>query len=172
MTPQMELIASPSTNCRPTYACASVQTELTFEPDCFVTFDSHPVEVVEDESEEEEPVSSTDPLWIPVEEEQPEEEMPETVSEENPATELKVIVFWKQLLLLLQCCQICKAPAHVYERVQKGTLIIAKLLCANNHCSEWRSQPMMRNGTAAGNLLFPAAILYLLIFHTSQGSHD
>lgn len=117
MTPQMELIASPSTNCRPTYACASVQTELTFEPDCFVTFDSHPVEVVEDESEEEEPVSSTDPLWIPVEEEQPEEEMPETVSEENPATELKVIVFWKQLLLLLQCCQICKAPAHVYERV-------------------------------------------------------
>ena len=117
MTPQMELIADPpSTSCRTTYACASVQTELTFEPDCFVTLDSHPVEVVEVESEEE-PVSSSDPLWIPAEEEQLEEEMPETISEENAATELKVIVFWKQLLLLLQCCQICKASTHVYERV-------------------------------------------------------
>ena len=112
MTPQMELIADPpSTSYRTTYACASVQTELTFEPDCFVTLDSHPVEVVEVESEEE-PVSSSDPLWIPAE-----EEMPETISEENPATELKVIVFWKQLLLLLQFCQICKASTHVYERV-------------------------------------------------------
>ena len=69
------------------------------------------------------------------------------------------LVFWFFLIQLLQRCSICLSPAIIERSFVKGTMIIVDLLCKNQHCTTWRSQPI-NNGMSSGNINIYAGILF------------
>ena len=71
----------------------------------------------------------------------------------------KFIVFWSCLLPLLRICLTCNTTATVTKVFTKGSMVIASLLCSDNHVTKWYSQPHI-GGSAAGNILLAASILY------------
>ena len=73
--------------------------------------------------------------------------------------ERKFIVFESCLLSLFsQCCK-CGLEVELKNSI-RGTLLVVNGSCPHGHDVHWQSQPTVRN-MAAGNLLLPAAILFL-----------
>ena len=80
-------------------------------------------------------------------------------SELSPITDSKFIVFWSCLLPLFNFCFQCFENAAVTKTVTRGSLVIVSMFCKNGHTTHWKSQPDI-NGTAGGNVLLAASILY------------
>lgn len=73
-------------------------------------------------------------------------------------------VFISQLLLLFQCCHVCKTDNPELEAKQVGTEGIITTSCSNPKCPKWiniwHSQPSMPNSQIpAGNFLLCMAVL-------------
>ena len=109
-----------------------------------------------------------DPDFVPAEEDMPVKEdfvITESTSNEilsaneSPCLDYKFIIFWSKLLLLFKFCFRCGAHACITSTTIIGTHLVVKLLCSNGHEPRWESQPLI-NGTAAGNLLLAACILF------------
>ena len=75
-----------------------------------------------------------------------------------PAME-KNIVFESQLHKLFKICQHCGSPIDTKFSKNQGSMVTVTANCLNGHSVSWQSQPLI-NGTAAGNVLIPAAILF------------
>ncbi|XP_057303860.1 THAP domain-containing protein 11-like [Hydractinia symbiolongicarpus] len=69
------------------------------------------------------------------------------------------IVYWSSLLVFFQRCLTCSMPAFVKCFSTKGSQLMVKLLCVNNHNNTWRSQPII-NRYSQGNLTQAAAVLF------------
>ena len=76
-----------------------------------------------------------------------------------PSVEKKYIVFESQLYKLFKNCQHCSSPVDSTTQQCLGSMVAIPTNCINGHDVLWESQPSI-NGTAAGNLLIPAATLY------------
>ena len=70
------------------------------------------------------------------------------------------LVFWSCLTQLLQTYSICLSPAIIERSFVKGTMIIVDLLCKNQHCTTWCSQPINNGITTGGNINISAGILF------------
>lgn len=73
--------------------------------------------------------------------------------------EKKFIVFESQLNKLFVHCQKCCGPIDTTSQKTRGSMIIITANCINGHATTWQSQPSI-DGSGAGNLLIPAAILF------------
>ena len=71
----------------------------------------------------------------------------------------KFIVFENELLKLFKFCQQCGSPTDTTTMTQHGSMVTVKTSCTNGHTLTWESQPWVK-GTAAGNLLITAAIVF------------
>ena len=71
----------------------------------------------------------------------------------------KFIVFENELLKLFKFCQQCGSPTDATTTTQHGSMITVKISCMSGHTVTWESQPRVK-GTAAGNLLIIAAIVF------------
>jgi hypothetical protein len=80
-------------------------------------------------------------------------------SDTAPAVEKKIIVFESQLLKLFKICQHCGSPIDTTTQINEGSMVTIATNCLNGHSVSWQSQPLVK-GTAAGNILIPAAILF------------
>ena len=76
-----------------------------------------------------------------------------------PAMEKKYIVFESQLHKLFKICQHCGSPIDNTSQENQGSMVTVTANCLNGHSVSWQSQPLI-NGTATGNILIPAAILF------------
>ena len=56
-------------------------------------------------------------------------------------------------------CQQCGSPTHTTTITQHGSMVTVKTSCTNGHTLTWEPQPWVK-GTAAGNLLITAAIVF------------
>ena len=73
--------------------------------------------------------------------------------------ETKFIVFESELDKLFKFCQQCGNIIATKTKHCKGSMITVKTTCLKGHSRTWKSQPTI-NGTATGNILIPAAILF------------
>ena len=80
-------------------------------------------------------------------------------SSTTPSVEKKIIVFESELYKLFTHCHDCGSPVDSTTQQCQGSLVTITTNCINGHNVSWQSQPSI-DGTAAGNLLIPAAILY------------
>ena len=71
----------------------------------------------------------------------------------------KFIVFENELLKLFKFCQQCGSPTDTTTMIQHGSMVTVKTSCMSGHTVTWGSQPQVK-GTAAGNLLITAAIVF------------
>ena len=71
----------------------------------------------------------------------------------------KFIVFENELLKLFKFCQQCGSPTDTTTMIQHGSMATVKTSCMSGHMVTWKSQPQVK-GTAAGNLLITAAIVF------------
>ena len=71
----------------------------------------------------------------------------------------KLIVSENELLKLFKFCQQCGSPTDTTTMTQHGSMVTVKTSCTNGHTLTWESQPWVK-GTAAGNLLITAAIVF------------
>lgn len=71
----------------------------------------------------------------------------------------KFIVFENELLKLFKFCQQCGSPTDTTTMIQHGSMVTVKTSCMSGHTVTWESQPRVK-GTAAGNLLITAAIVF------------
>ena len=71
----------------------------------------------------------------------------------------KFIVFENELLKLFKFCQQCGSPTDTTTMIQHGSMVTVKTSCMSGHTVTWKSQPQVK-GTAAGNLLITAAIVF------------
>ena len=71
----------------------------------------------------------------------------------------KIIVFENELLKLFKFCQQCGSPTDTTTMIQHGSMVTVKTSCMSGHTVTWKSQPQVK-GTAAGNLLITAAIVF------------
>ena len=71
----------------------------------------------------------------------------------------KFIVFENELLKLFKFCQQCGSPTDTTTMIQHGSMVTVKTSCMSGHMVTWKSQPQVK-GTAAGNLLITAAIVF------------
>ena len=78
----------------------------------------------------------------------------------SPELDTKFIVFLSCLLPLLKICTLCFKPAKIIKFVLKGSALQITRICQEGHNTIWRSQPNLKGGTASGNLLFAASVLY------------
>ena len=77
-----------------------------------------------------------------------------------PSSSSAFVVFWGQLLVLLQHCVMCGHLAHITGYFFNGSMIGINLICTKfGHKFTWRSQPLVR-GIAVGNLKLASAILF------------
>ena len=83
----------------------------------------------------------------------------ESLNGTTPSTEKKFIVFESQLLKLFQLCQNCGSPIDTTTQHRQGSMVTIAASCINGHTFSWQSQPII-SGSAAGNLLIPASILF------------
>ena len=75
------------------------------------------------------------------------------------SSEKKFIVFESHLNKLFKLCQNCGNPVETTTQNTQGSMVAVVTCCINGHTVSWQSQPSV-DGTAAGNLLIPAAILF------------
>ena len=68
-------------------------------------------------------------------------------------------VYWSCLLILLQRCHICTAPAIITKVITTGSALCINLLCQENYKSIWRSQPMEKR-FYMGNVRLSACVLF------------
>ena len=61
-------------------------------------------------------------------------------------------------------CQYCGSPTDTTTQKKSGSMMKITTNCMNGHIVYWESQPLI-DGTAAGNLLIPAAIFYSVATH-------
>ena len=80
-------------------------------------------------------------------------------SSNAPSEEKKFIVFESKLNKLFILCQHCGGPIDTTTQENQGSMVTITTSCISGHTLSWQSQPLI-NGTAAGNLLIPAAILF------------
>ena len=80
-------------------------------------------------------------------------------SSTTPSAEKKFIVFESELHKLFTKCHDCGSPVDSTTQKCHGSMVTITTNCINGHIVSWQSQPSVE-GTAAGNLLIPAAILY------------
>lgn len=73
--------------------------------------------------------------------------------------ERKFIVFESQLCKLFLHCQQCHSLIDTTNQTSQGSMVRITATCVNGHITSWQSQPLIE-GSAAGNLLIPAAILF------------
>ena len=71
----------------------------------------------------------------------------------------KYIVFESLLHKLFKICQHCGSPIATTSQKNQGSMVTVTANCLNGHSVSWQSQPLI-NGTAAGKVLIPAAILF------------
>ena len=71
----------------------------------------------------------------------------------------KFIVFENELLKLFKFCQQCGSPTDTTTTTRHGSMVTVKTSCLSGHTVTWESQPQVE-GTAAGNLLITAAIVF------------
>ena len=71
----------------------------------------------------------------------------------------KYIVFETSLHQLMRRCPSCGDVLSEKQWTRKGSQISVTLTCLKGHCNRWSSQPDVQ-GSSAGNLLLPAAILF------------
>ena len=83
----------------------------------------------------------------------------EYLDDTAPAMEKKFIVFESQLHKLFKICQHCGSPIDTTSQKNEGSMVTVTANFLNGHSVSWQSQPLI-NGTAAGNVLIPAAILF------------
>ena len=72
----------------------------------------------------------------------------------RPSPNSAFIVFWSQLVLLLNRCLVCASPVTMNFH-HKGSMITVIMTCNNNHTKTWYSQPMIGKGAmkyALGNV--------------------
>lgn len=81
----------------------------------------------------------------------------------NPKKNLNVnkwkYVYCSCLLVLLQRCLICSAPAFVKKVVTNGSALCCYLSCENDHQCVWRSQPLVKR-YYIGNLRLSASAFF------------
>jgi ribonuclease HI len=77
----------------------------------------------------------------------------------SPSVERKYIVFESELHKLFKNCHDCGSPVDSITKQCQGSMVTITTNCINGHIVSWQSQPLIK-GTAAGNLLIPAAVLY------------
>ena len=77
----------------------------------------------------------------------------------NGAEERKFIVFESELDKRFKFCQQCGNIIATKTKHCEGSMITVKTTCLKGHSHAWKSQPTI-NGTAIGNILIPAAILF------------
>ena len=82
----------------------------------------------------------------------------------------KFIVFENELLKLFKFCQQCGSPTDT-TTIQHGSMVTVKTSCMSGHTVTWGSQPQVK-GTAAGNLLITAAIVFSGNTHTYKHAAD
>jgi ribonuclease HI len=80
-------------------------------------------------------------------------------SDTAPAVEKKFIVFESQLHKLFKICQHCGSSIDTTTQINQGSMVAIATNCLNGHSVSWQSQPLIE-GTAAGNILIPASILF------------
>ena len=80
-------------------------------------------------------------------------------SSTTPSAEKKFIVFESELHKLFTKCHDYGSPVDSTTQKCHGNMVTITTNCINGHIVSWQSQPSVE-GTAAGNLLIPAAILY------------
>ena len=83
----------------------------------------------------------------------------EQVQAQLPQPKALFIVFWQCLLPLLSRCMICFAKTNIVKCYFNGSLLKAKMLCKNEHTTDWSSQSMVGKITE-GNLRIAASILF------------
>ena len=73
------------------------------------------------------------------------------------------IVYWTSLIVLLKKClhSTCLMPATITKLAFKGSQLIVRLKCQEDHETEWKSQPnynhySVGNPTSAASVLFSA----------------
>ena len=76
-----------------------------------------------------------------------------------PSVKNKFIVFEIKLYKLFTRCHDCGSPVDGTTQQCQGSMVTITTNCINGHIVSWQSQPSIE-GSAAGNLLIPAAILY------------
>ena len=150
-------------------------TDWSFPPTVHVTFSTSSTATIhpdsECESENEVPSLDQDESFrvsnfdsdssedeIPFEEDETIKEFT-TVPSSSPILDTKFLVFWSCLLPLFRVCQTCLQDATVTKVFTTGSALVVSLLCKNNHSTEWRSQPRIKQMNA-GNVLLAAAVLY------------
>lgn len=72
----------------------------------------------------------------------------------RPSPGTAFMVFWSQLLLLLDRCMVCAKPVTMDFRY-KGSMVAVTMTCSNDHKRTWHSQPMIGKGVmqyALGNI--------------------
>ena len=69
------------------------------------------------------------------------------------------IVYWSWLLIVLESCLICTAPAIITKIIPTGSILCMSLLCQENHKSIWPSQPMEKR-FYLGNVRLSACMLF------------
>ena len=67
-------------------------------------------------------------------------------------------MFWSCIVTLLKICCVCFQPVKICKIFQKGTKVIADVVCESNHKYSWHSQPN-ENGRAAGNISIDGSII-------------
>ena len=83
----------------------------------------------------------------------------EQMQAQLPQPKALFIVFWQCLLPLLSRCMTCFAEANIVKCCFNGSLLKAKMLCINEHTTDWSSQ-LMVGKIAEGNLRIAASILF------------
>ena len=80
---------------------------------------------------------------------------------ELPSPSSSFVVFWSQLLILLQncVCVYCGSLTKINGYFYNGSMIGVHMLCGIGHKFIWHSQTMIK-GIAVGNLRLSAAILF------------
>ena len=71
------------------------------------------------------------------------------------------IVYWNSLIVLLKKClhSTCLMPATITKLAFKGSQLIVRLKCQEDHETEWKSQPNY-NHYSVGNLTSAASVLF------------
>ena len=85
------------------------------------------------------------------------------------------IVYWSCMLMLLNRCLNCVAPAFIKKVINKRSAICVHLICQNGQDVIWQSQPMV-NRYHLGNLRRSASVLFssntYQVFPSSRYSMD
>ena len=144
----------------PLLDCGDVQNEVIVDStDAQVPPCSKEDEAPSSEDDDDSCLSDSSSLYCPSASDDSSEIDDEYPNGNAPSEEKNFIVFESKLTKLFILCQHCRSPIDTISQKNQGSMVTITTSCINGHTLSWQSQPLI-DGTAAGNLLIPAAILF------------